>query len=31
VWICRRLAIAEHWRALHPPAGGRPPPRGGGA
>jgi peptidoglycan/xylan/chitin deacetylase (PgdA/CDA1 family) len=20
VWVCRRIDIAEHWRAAHPPA-----------
>ena len=24
VWACRRLEIAEHWRAHHPPAEGPP-------
>jgi putative urate catabolism protein len=24
VWICRRADIARHWRARHPPPGGRP-------
>jgi putative urate catabolism protein len=25
VWLCRRIELAEHWRAHHPPAGGPGP------